>query len=171
MDDFIPVEEDEAEAVLGPFWQEVSDGFADAGFHEPSELHNIIVTDEVRDSCRHFAAAREDGKVVYVASEIVNLPDESIFGILAHEAGHIIDFCNPGKFWYRKNGLQVVEKLPSKGYRKILKAWRERDDDEVEMVADEIAHMALGVRIGYVGSPSCLVQALGRGKRRPRGLR
>lgn len=166
----ISVDVDEATAILMPHWQEVVEGFGEAGYDEPARAE-FVLTEDAHDSCRHFGAMRNDGLVLYVAPELVHMPVETIDGILAHEAGHSVDLQNPGIYWFRRNALFKAEELPSKGLRKILKAWRGRDDDEVERVADAIAFHALGVRIGYVGSPTCLVQALGRGKRRPKGLR
>jgi hypothetical protein len=164
------VDTEEASAVLLPHWSGVVDIFASSGYEEPRSA-KVVFTDEVHDTCRHFAATRNDGLVLYVAPHLVHTPVETIDGILAHEAGHIVDLQNPGIYWYREEDLWRAHELPSKGAKKILKAWRDRSDDEVERVADEIAYAAVGVRIGYVGNPTCLVQALGRGKRRPRGLR
>lgn len=162
---------DEAVAIIMPYWQEIVERFEESGYDEPGTINSFILTDEVHDNCRHFAATRMDGKVVYVAPDLVHMPSETIIGILAHEAGHVVDLQCPGFYWYRQGKLMVADELPSKGLRKVIKAWNDRGDDEVERVADEIAYKAVGIRIGYVGSPGCLVQALGRGVERPKGLR
>ena len=65
----------------------------------------------------------------------------------------------------------IVDKLPGKNIRKHMEQWRSRSTDEVEMVADQIAEMVMGQKIGYVGPSGCIVQTLGRGKTRPKGLR
>jgi hypothetical protein len=171
MDDYWPVDEAEADAIIVPYWQDIIEQFEESGYPQPATLCDIILTDEVRDSCRHFAATREDGKMLYLAPDIVHLPSDLIMGILAHEAGHIVDLQSPGIYWFRNDELIVSDELPSRGFRKILRAWRDRSDDEVERVADEIAFDATGVRIGYVGGSTCLVQALGRGIKRPKGLK
>lgn len=170
MDELFDIDEPEAAAILLPHWLDVVEAFDMHGLGEVARAR-LVITEEVHDSCRHFAATRHDGLVLYVAPQLVHMPIETIDGILAHEAGHIVDLQNPGIFWFRNNTLLQAESLPKKKVRKTLRAWQERSDDEVERVADEIAHEVLGVRIGYVGPPTCLVQSLGRGKRRPRGLR
>lgn len=164
------IDEQEAAAILLPHWADVIEAFGATGYAEPEDVR-LVITEEAHDSCRHFGATRADGRVLYLAPQLVHMPVETIDGILAHEAGHIVDLQNPGIFWWRKDMLMQAEALPSRGMRKILRAWEDRSDDEVERVADEIAYQVLGLRVGYVGSPTCLVQALGRGKRRPRGLR
>jgi hypothetical protein len=171
VDSLWPVDDVEAGAVIAAFWDEVVARFLESGFEKPQRIKSLTITSEVHDSCRHFAAVREDGSAVYIAPELVSMPDETILGILAHEAGHVEDLSCPGMYWYRKGRLHVSEDVPEKGFRKVLKAWSDRSDDEVERVADEIAYEAFGIRIGYIGPKTCLVQAMGRGKRRPRGLR
>lgn len=170
MSELPPIDIEEAEAILLPHWVAVVEAFEAAGFEKLRKV-KIVLTEEAHDECRHFAATRTDGKVLYLAPQLVHMPVETIDGILAHEAGHLVDFQHPGIYWYRNDCLMEAEELPKKGMRKILKAWDARDDDEVERVADEIAYNVIGTRIGYVGSPTCLVQALGRGKKRPVGLR
>jgi hypothetical protein len=169
MNDLPDIDENEAVAILLPHWGDIVDAFEHMGYTEP-DTTRLVITDEVHDTCRHFAATRIDGGVLYLAPQLVHMPVETIDGILAHEAGHIVDLQNPGIFWFRNDLLLQAEELPSKGRRKVLRAWQDRSDDEVERVADEIAYQVLGVRIGYVGPSTCLVQALGRGQRRPYGL-
>lgn len=157
-----------------PYWDEVVESFKSAGFAEPSHVSRIVFTDEVRDSCRHFAAMRMDGKLLYLSPEIVEMPEETILGIMAHEAGHAVDLQNPGIYWFRRQALLVSEpldRLTSRELKKLMDAWHDRSDEEVERVADALAEQAMGLRMGYVGKPGCLVQALGRGKKRPPGLR
>ncbi|MHC4617126.1 MAG: hypothetical protein ACYTEQ_05165 [Planctomycetota bacterium] len=166
-----PIDEAEAIEVLLPQWEQICEIFEEHGHMEPSEVSTLVVTPDVHDTCRHFAATRDDGKVVYVAPEMCHLPLEVVAGVLAHEAGHVVDMRNPGIFWFRYGDLCAVEELPTKRLRKHLREWGERSDDEIERVADAIATEAIGTKIGYVGPPYCLVQAVGRGIRRPKGLR
>lgn len=162
--------EKQAIAVLEPIWEAVCDTFSDKGFDQPSDCR-FEIDPSAHDSCRHFAATRTDGKLMIVAPDLADMPLSTIEAILAHEAGHIVDFCCPGRFWFRSGKLQDIDPLPSKGRRKILAMWKGRDNDEVEYVGDAIAEFVMERRIGYVGHPGCLVQSFDDGIKRPRGLR
>lgn len=123
---------------------------------------------EIRDSGRHFAGASEDGRIIAVAPEMVDLPEDTVAAIFGHEFGHVVDFLNPARFL--RDGkflLFMPEEDPARLAR--VRQWEARGEDEVERVADQIAEEALGIRIGYSGP--CMLQGLGRGVPRPKGLR
>jgi hypothetical protein len=155
--------------VLETVWEHVVERFREQGFAHPADAR--LSFDPTRhDSCRHFAATTTDGAEVLVAPALADMPYQTMLAILAHEAGHVEDLCCPGVWWFR-NGRLLRSEFPSKGARKLVRAWEERSDDEVERVADALAEVALGQKIGYVGHSGCLVQFVGRGKKRPTGLR
>jgi hypothetical protein len=158
---------DPREAVLETVWEHVVRLFHRQGFDHPSKA-KLSFDPSRHDSCRHFAAT--DGSEVYVAPALADMPYETMLGIMAHEAGHVEDLSCPGVWWLRSGRLCRAE-FPSKGARKMVRAWEDRSDDEVERVADALAEVALGRRIGYVGHAGCLVQFVGRGKNRPKGLK
>ena len=189
-----PLSEHQVWAILEPYWTELVSVFRHAGYPEPGKVARIQVDTTWRDSCRHFAGAAIDGSKLIVAPELADLPVPSIRGILAHEGGHFVDLGNPGRYWLRPLGsvnvrhgadvavlwgggsikddaLVCFEKLPEKNLRKHLRDWSERGCDEVERVADVIAEIVIGQKIGYVGPPSCLIQTIGKGPSRPKGLR
>jgi hypothetical protein len=161
---------DAREQVILTVWEHVVRLFSSAKMHHPGAAR-LAFDEDAHDSCRHFAACELDGSRVLVAPELADMPHATVLGILAHEAGHVEDLRSPGLWWFRNGELHRLEKFPEKGARKLLQAWRTRDDDEIERVADALGELALGERIGYVGSPGCLVQRVGAGKRRPDGLR
>jgi hypothetical protein len=160
---------DAREDVLEAVWEEVIRKFEGKGLDHPASAR-LSFDPSRHDSCRHFAATTMDGSEVLVAPSLADMPYETVLAILAHEAGHVEDLCCPGVWWYRQGKLRHTD-LPNRGMRRFIQAWKDRSDDEVEHVADAIAELALGQRIGYVGHPGCLVQFVGRGKRRPKGLK
>lgn len=157
-------------AILETIWQDVTAQFLRNGHEEPARAA-LVLDEAMHDSCRHFAGTTPDGKSVRVAPILIDMPADTVIAILAHEGGHVVDLSNPGRWWFRNGKLALVEELPTRGLKKLLSAWRDRSDDELERVADAIAESVLGMRIGYVGTGSCLVEALGRGRPRPKGLR
>jgi hypothetical protein len=160
---------DAREHVVSVVWDHVVRLFSDARMHHPASA-KLEFDAQAHDSCRHFAACELDGSRVIVAPELADMPHATVLGILAHEAGHVEDLRSPGLWWFR-NGLQRVEQFPSKGAKSLLRAWRDRSDDEVERVADALGELALGERIGYVGHAGCLVQRVGASRARPDGLK
>jgi len=190
-----PLTSDEAWAVLEPYWIEIVAEFKAKSLLAPTKISRVEVDPAWHDTCRHFAGATTDASVVIFAPELADMPVPTIRAIMAHEAGHLSDFAAPGIHWYRpmtalplREGLgatvfadgspkstdpvlMIVDKLPGKNIRKHMEQWRSRSTDEVEMVADQIAEMVMGQKIGYVGPSGCIVQTLGRGKTRPKGLR
>ena len=163
--------DEEAWEILDPHWQIIVDAFCEKKLLTRKRLPRILIDSSYHNSCRHFAECLHDGSEIHFAPEMWALPEATVHGIMAHEAGHVVDLSHPGKFWHRGGELVVAGEMPSKGLRKLLQRWRDRSDDEVERVADAIGELAMGKRIGYVGPESCLVECLGAGQPRPRGLR
>jgi hypothetical protein len=154
----------EARLVLEPYYEALQERYAEAGLERVQDT-KLRCSPELHDTPRHFAGCQTDGAVIYVAPQLVELPESTVMGILAHELGHAADFLYPAEFLLR--GDQVVLVEPDK-YRR--KGWKQRDDDTVELVADAIAELVLDTQIGYRGP--CQLQNLGvGGVRRPKGLR
>lgn len=180
--------------VVRPYWLDIVRTFEDKGFAEPGRVR-VEMDPKWHDSCRHYAAMTTDGRAMFFAPAMADLPPDNIKGVLAHEAGHLVDYQNPGRYWYRpasavnvREGSRVVsvldvdpatkepvlfkfEQLPSKALAKHMRDWDERPRDEVEMCADAIASYAVGKQIGYTGEKECLIQSLGSGVPRPKGTR
>lgn len=154
----------EARLILEPYYESLQEKFSAAGL-ERVEDTKLLCSEELHDTSRHFAGCTTDGSRIYVAPQLVELPESTVLGILAHELGHAADFLYPAEFLLRGDRVVLVE--PDK-HRK--KGWRQRDDDTVELVADAVAEGVLGTQIGYRGP--CKLQSLGvGGGRRPKGLR
>jgi hypothetical protein len=120
---------------------------------------------------RHFAACSEGGDLIVMAPELVELPEVTLLGIMAHEFGHALDFSRPVYFGF--DGERLVHRDPASlsDKRRVAAArwWRDRSPDVVEGMADQIAEVATGRRIGYTGP--CMLQTLAGGPRRPARLR
>lgn len=154
----------EARLILEPYFEELRDRFASAGLHRIAEVR-LRCNTEMHDNPRHFAGCLEDGTLIYAAPHLIELPERTVLGILAHELGHAADFLYPGEFVLR--GDHVVR---MKADRERMRGWRRRDPDTVEIVADLIAEEVLQTPLGYRGP--CHLQTLGMtGARRPKGLR
>lgn len=164
---------DEAFSILEPFFLATQEAFVEAGLAEVKKVR-LYIAPSMHDSPRHFAGAREDGAVIMLAPEMVELPPNTVGAIIAHEFGHATDFLYPGEFVLgadravirrpRNNGLENDDRWIT-----WLKDWEKRDDDVVEFVADGIAERVMQRRIGYVGP--CKLQTFDRGRARPQGLR
>jgi len=179
---------------LKAYWDKiVVPAFGRKGWEAPSQAR-LRFDPEAHDSCRHFGGIYKDGRTIVVAPVLADTPDNTAIAILAHEAGHATDLANPGRFWLRTlqwakahdNGLLRIltpitprddklivwyQELPTKGFDRHLKLWESRGREEEENLADALAEYAMDTRIGYTGTDTCLVETLGRGVPRPRGLR
>jgi len=160
-------------SVLQPHFDAVKDTFA---AYRPSENQTLrrckrtklLVDPKAHDTERHFAACREDGMLIILAPQAVDLPHDTLVAILAHEFGHAVDFLYPGH-WDCSRGAParwIVD--PSRHKAKYLRSWQHRDHDRVEHDADLIAEVVTGMKIGYCGP--CVLQCFG-GSDRPKGLR
>lgn len=154
----------EARLILEPYFHELRTRFVAAGFRQVSRTQ-LRCSHDLHDTPRHFAGCMQDGRIIYAAPELVELPEETVLGILAHELGHALDFLYPGEFLLRGDRVVIVQPDQQR-----LKGWKKRDADSVEVTADLIVEHVLGVPVGYRGP--CLLQSLGAGGiRRPQGLR
>jgi hypothetical protein len=126
---------------------------------------------------RNFAGTTLDGTVIVVAPEVVELPEDTVAAIMAHEFGHAYDFLYPGMFLMSDGELlrfDPIEVDPDNKWERqtaVARArqWRDRSDEEAEQVADAIAGEVLGHPVLY-GGP-CMLQCFSRGAKRPEGLR
>jgi hypothetical protein len=162
----------QALSILEPYFTAMQELFAAAGLTEVQRTR-LSITSSMHDSPRHFAGTRDDGRLIMLAPQMVELPEPTVVGIIGHEFGHAADFLYPGEFVLgpervavrrQRNGLENDDRWIT-----WLKDWEKRDDDVVEFVADAMAERVTGRRIGYTGP--CKLQAFGLGAPRPKGLR
>jgi hypothetical protein len=162
---------DEALLILEPYFLVMQEVFVEAGLADASRV-KLYVAPSMHDTARHFAGTRDDGLVMMLAPEMVELPENTVAAIMAHEFGHAVDFLYPGEFVLGPNRVAAKRDRASftdEQWIKWIKDWEKRDDDVIEFVADAVAELVTGRRIGYVGP--CKLQAFDRGKARPQGLR
>ena len=106
--------EEVAAAELAPHFDATKDAFV--SFEpEPEDLPGMcldklqrtrmVVDPSVRDTERHFARCRDDGLLIELAPECVELPFEQLVAVLAHEMGHAADFAYPG-CWVNPGGAK-----------------------------------------------------------------
>lgn len=144
----------------------------------------------MHDTERHYAAMRDDGLLMVLAPEIVELPWETIVAIVSHEFGHAADFAYPGQWLTFGGGPEKATWLGEreagdKAARKWRLLWEERmrlagggamnpaaehARDQIEWAADGIVEAVTGHRLGYCGR--CMIQCFNEeSKLRPAGLR
>jgi len=164
--------DEEALSILEPCFQEVQRDYLKAGL-DRCETTRLMIDASMHDTSRHFAACRDDGQIIYLAPEAAELPLDTVLAIVAHELGHACDFLYPGQFALRGDGQPAAYRDPAsmkpKHWHRWLKDWERRDADAVELTADAIAHLAMGIQYGYRGP--CLIQDLRARRSRPIGLR
>lgn len=164
--------DEEAHAILEPYFIAVRETYIDAGL-DRCKVTRFVVDPSMHDTSRHFAACENDGRCIYMAPEAAEQPDSVVLAIMAHELGHACDFLYPGQFALRGDDEPALyrdpESMKAKHWHRWLKDWEKRDGDTVELSADAIAHLAMGVRYGYRGP--CLIQDFRAARARPRGLR
>jgi hypothetical protein len=197
------VDLDWAHTILEPHFDAVRDAFAcfvPEGYKKPLErLGRVryVMSPDMHDSERHYAATRTDGTLMLFAPEIVELPLDTMVAILGHEFGHAADFAYPGCWTWpfgRADKSYWVGAEPARkamawrtffGSRKArsrtehddaepaahwMRAWEDRSNDCVEWAADGICEAVTGRRPRYCGD--CLVQCFApTGIDRPSGLR
>ena len=164
---------EEAEAILEPYFSAVRERFLEVRLDRVARTR-LSVRRWAHDAPRHFAACREDGSEVVVAPELVELSQEMLVGIVAHELGHATDFLYPGEFWLGR-ASEASRRTPEDAgsetqWVRWLRAWGDREEDVVERVADAIASSVMGTPIGYLG-PCWLQSFTGPRIPRPQGLR
>lgn len=162
-----------AAAVLEPHFFAVRDVFLDFDRDSLRRLRRtrMVVDPTVHDSLRHYAACRDDGLLILVAPEAVDLPVDNLAAIFAHELGHAADFAYPAQWVTLGPGDEAIwiGDRDDKIARKWRRLWEQRSDDQVEWAADAIASEVTGVEIQYCGD--CMLQCFSGGKSRPSGLR
>lgn len=171
-----PDQEELATAIIQPHFDAVRDTFIDyepePGFtFDKLKRTKMVVDGDVHDTERHFAMCRDDGLLIRVAPEAIELPWEQLVAILLHEFGHASDFAYPGK-WVAPTGdgpATWIGDRSDKPARKYRRLWEERNNDQVEHAADAIAFAVTGMKIQYCGS--CMLQCFDGGSSRPRGLK
>jgi hypothetical protein len=118
--------------------------------------------------CRHYAycvpydrfpANQLDAvSSVVLSSRIVNLPEETIRGIIAHELGHAVDFHMFGKRYRLQDRPTVVATVELERRIRLI----DETIDDVEYRADDIANLLLleadGSRLCY--DPKTLLQSV-----------
>lgn len=156
----------------------------------------FMISADAHDKPRHFAACRDDGKLLIFAPEILALPEETAVAIIAHEVGHAVDFLYPGGWSWPLQEAGPVTWVGTTPFEQALawrmafgkpkarsrsgadddnpaanwaRAWDHRTEDQVEWAADGIAWAITGRRPLY-GGP-CMLQRFSEGVPRPAGLR
>lgn len=173
------LEHDAAYAILEPYFKAAKElyiEFSDLRGLDVRGMKRVTLecTPEMHDTPRHFAGASQDGKRIALAPQMVQLPEDTVAAILAHEFGHITDFLNPGLFMCDAEERLIY--LPSeegeRGDRARvarMRQWDRRDDHTIEVTADLLAEVVVGSRIGYSGP--CMLQGFQSGEPRPAHLR
>jgi hypothetical protein len=163
---------EEAFGILEPYFETVRERYVDAGLVLCKQTR-LVIDPKMHDTRRHFAACQDDGKVILLAPELAEVDDKAVLAIVAHELGHAADFLYPGQFAMRGDDEPAAyrdpESMKPKHWHRWLRDWEKRDADLVELSADAIAHLVMGVRYGYRGP--CLIQSFGAARLRPVGLR
>jgi hypothetical protein len=169
-----PLDDEFAYAVIEPHFDAVRDHYAAFEPEPGSSLDKVrrtklVVDPAVRDSPRHYAACRDDGLLIVIAPQAVQLEHDPLVALLCHEFGHATDFLYPGQWAGRRNERAVWVPENTKKTDRIRRMWSERSEDQVEWDADSIAYAVTGHEITYCGA--CMVQCFSGGKSRPGGLR
>jgi len=175
--------EAEAYAILEPYFLAAKEVYAEytlkLGLGKGIRRTRLECRAEMHDTERHFAGATTDGRLIAVAPEMAELPEDTVAAIFAHEFGHVVDHLHPGRFVLEESEESLIY-VPECEYRvedlrtaqvrvASMRQWEAREEDVIELTADLIAEQAIGHRIGYSGA--CMLQGFNRGKRRPKGLR
>lgn len=165
-------------SILAPHFDAVRDEFASFETTDGTVLSKLkktkfVVSKKAHDTARHFAQCREDGLLITLAPQMIDLPLENLIAIVAHEFGHAADFAYPGHWAMPEYGpgkAQWVGDVRDKKHgMKFLAMWDSRPHNQVEWAADGIAQAVLGLKITYCGD--CLIQCFGGGVERPWGLK
>jgi len=196
------VDLDWAAAILEPHFDAVRDTFAsfrpsaDAKPLDKLRRVKFVISEEMHDTRRHFAATRTDGLLMMYAPQIVDLSLESLVAIVGHEFGHAADMLYPGSWTWPLGSADASlwigeepagkatawrlafgrERAKSQSERdndapaaNWMCAWEDRSGDSVEWAADGICEAVTGKRPKYCGD--CLIQSFSCGIGRPSGLR
>ena len=159
-------------AILEPYFLAARERFLEHGF-ERVKRTRLACSSALHDTARHFAATRDDGLEVILTPEMVEIGEDFVVGIVAHELGHATDFLYPGEFVLGRSGEEIVrrrrEDTSELQWARWLTEWQKRDAYVVEKTADLIAGLVWGMPIGYQGP--CMLETFEGGVPRPRELR
>jgi hypothetical protein len=173
----VSLTDEEAYAVLEPFFLETQKVFVEAGLVRCAKTR-LVIDAEAHDTPRHFAGCTEDGLLIVVAPQLADLPVENVVAILAHEFGHAADFLYPARFLVADGELvssfegarrRALEDIDQRAEYNRRKQWEDRDPTAVEEAADRIAQDVTGREIQYAGP--CVLQTYAPGGPRPPDLR
>jgi hypothetical protein len=169
--------DEEAYAVLEPFFLETRKVFVEAGLARCAKTR-LEIDGEAHDTPRHFAGCTEDGLLIVVAPQLADLPVDNVVAIFAHEFGHSADFLYPARFVVADGELvssfegkrrRALEEIDQRAEYNRRKQWEDRGSGDVEEAADRIAQDVTGREIRYAGP--CVLQTYGSGRTRPAELR
>lgn len=166
-----PLDLEEAYVVLEPYFEAVLEDYLKFGLKKCKRVR-LFVAPGLHDTPRHFAACKDDGSAILLAPELADMPPPVVLAIIAHELGHASDFLYPGEFVLGTGGPAVrrsEKSVEEKQWSKWLKAWHKRDDDVIELTADAVSELVMGVPYGYQGP--CQIQSFDATQARPMGLR
>lgn len=169
-----------ATAVLAPHFDAARDVFASfvpaPGHAGLSKLRHTIfrVDPGLHNTPRHFAACREDARLILLAPEMLDLAHEHVVALIAHEFGHAADFAYPAMWQTPLRGPDDAAAWcgvdeDSQAWRDWRRTWKKRSADQIEWAADGIVEAVTGRRVGYCGA--CMIQSFDRCAERPAGLR
>jgi len=180
---------DASVAILAPHFDAVRDVFSSFEVAPGTKLSRLrktgmLVDPGVRDSRRHYAGCREDGRQIVIAPQAADLPVPTLVAIIAHEFGHAADFAYPATWTFRGRGEPALWDAEAyeldgrdfsrgrgevKGATARRRLWARRHPDQVEWTADAVVQAVTGRPLGYCGR--CMLQCFSGGKPRPAGLR
>lgn len=170
---------EEAHAILEPYFLAAREMFAEycekLGLGSEVQNTSFECWKAMHDTERHYAGTSPDGRKIYAAPEMADLPEDTVAALFAHEFGHVVDHRYPSMFVLVEEQLVFVGSVEGEDKRAEqariarMRQWSRRKYDEVEVVADKVAEEVTGSRIGYSGP--CMLQGLNRGVPRPEGLR
>ena len=155
--------------------------YVDHGFSRCADT-KLEVAGWVHDTPRHFAGCRDDGKLVVAAPQLADLPIDNVVAVFSHELGHAVDFLYPTRFqlvieelrefpgdWDVDIQRRPTADLDAKTLRAVMDQWKNRDEEQIEQLADAIAELVVKKPVTYAGP--CLLQTFAGGEPRPVGLR
>ncbi len=162
--------------IITPYFDAVRDSFVWFSPEPGVSLSKLsktgfLIEPAIHDSERHFAACRDDGGLIVFAPGIVDLSEENVIAMIAHEFGHAADFAYPGSWVTSEDPTKPAIWIGSRNDKQAMrwrKFWMGRNKDQQEMAADSIVKTVTGRTIGYCGSLQ--IQCF-TGIPRPAGLR
>lgn len=92
-------------AILQPYFNACRDVFLAHHVSDEQRLSRLrrtkwVINPEAHDEPRHFARCRDDGLLIELAPEMVDLSEDEVTAIICHELGHAADFLYPACWAY-----------------------------------------------------------------------